>query len=88
MKVPEKELMRDILMRVTGESALPVYSDIVKYKRAAKNGQYLVAEDYRLTAKKREMVNAKERQRVSSRPKYFWNTLLSKQCTVYSRPRL
>ncbi|KAJ0063823.1 hypothetical protein NL108_011055 [Boleophthalmus pectinirostris] len=63
MKAPEKELMGDILKRLTGESALPVYSNIEKYKRG-KDGQYFVAEDFIETVKKREMVNAKERLRI------------------------
>ncbi|XP_029915092.1 factor in the germline alpha [Myripristis murdjan] len=63
MKVPEQELMSDILMRLTGESALPVYSNIAKYKRG-KDGLYFVAEDLSETAKKRELVNAKERLRI------------------------
>lgn len=64
MKVPEEELMSDILKRLTGESALPVYSNIEKFKRA-KDGFYFVAEDFSETVKKRELVNAKERLRVS-----------------------
>lgn len=64
MKVPEEELMSDILKRLTGESALPVYSNIEKFKRA-KDGFYFVAEDFTETVKKRELVNAKERLRVS-----------------------
>lgn len=63
MKVPEKEVMGDILKRLTGESALPVYSYIEKFKRG-KDGLYYVAEDFIETAKKREMVNAKERLRI------------------------
>lgn len=68
MKVPEEELMSDILMRLTGESALPVYSNIEKFKRA-KDGFYFVAEDLSETVKKREQVNAKERLRVSAPPR-------------------
>ena len=56
--------MSDILKRLTGESALPVYSSIEKFKRA-KDGFYFVAEDFNETVKKRELVNAKERLRVS-----------------------
>ncbi|XP_051277371.1 factor in the germline alpha [Dicentrarchus labrax] len=63
MKVPEEELMSDILKRLTGESALPVYSNIEKFKRG-KNGLYFVAEDFNETVKKRELVNAKERLRI------------------------
>nr|XP_020446005.1 factor in the germline alpha [Monopterus albus]XP_020446006.1 factor in the germline alpha [Monopterus albus] len=63
MKVPEKELMSDVLKRLTGESALPVYCNIAKFKRA-KNGLYFIAEDFNETVKKRELVNAKERQRI------------------------
>ncbi|KAJ0021802.1 hypothetical protein NQD34_009292 [Periophthalmus magnuspinnatus] len=63
MKSPEQELMGDILKRLTGESALPVYSNIEKYKRG-KDGMYFMAEDFIETVKKREMVNAKERLRI------------------------
>lgn len=56
--------MSDILKRLTGESALPVYSNIEKFKRG-KDGAYFVAEDFNETVKKRELVNAKERLRVS-----------------------
>lgn len=64
MKVPEEEFMSDILKRLTGESALPEYTNIEKFKRA-KDGFYFVAEDFSETVKKRELVNAKERLRVS-----------------------
>lgn len=63
MKVPEKELMSDILKRLTGDSALPIYSNVEKFKRS-KEGTYFIAEDIKETVKKREMVNAKERLRV------------------------
>lgn len=63
MKVPEKELMSDILKRLTGDSALPIYSNVEKFKRG-KEGTYAIAEDIKETVKKREMVNAKERLRV------------------------
>ncbi|XP_049907250.1 factor in the germline alpha [Epinephelus moara] len=63
MKVPEEELMSDILKRLTGESALPAYSNIEKFKRG-KDGSYFVAEDFSETVKKRELVNAKERLRI------------------------
>ncbi|XP_038558378.1 factor in the germline alpha [Micropterus salmoides] len=63
MKVPEEELMSNILKRLTGESALPVYSNIEKFKRG-KDGLYFVAEDFHATVKKRELVNAKERLRI------------------------
>lgn len=64
MKVPKEEVMSDVLKRLTGESALPVYSNIQKFKRD-KDGLYFVAEDFNESVKKREMVNAKERMRVS-----------------------
>lgn len=64
MKVPREELMSDILKRLTGESALPVYSNVEKFKRV-KDGSFIVAEDFNETVKKRELVNAKERLRVS-----------------------
>uniref|UniRef100_A0A3Q1B6W0 BHLH domain-containing protein n=1 Tax=Amphiprion ocellaris TaxID=80972 RepID=A0A3Q1B6W0_AMPOC len=63
MKVPEEESMSDILKRLTGESALPVYSNIEKFKRG-KDGSYFVAEEFSETVKKRELVNAKERLRI------------------------
>ncbi|KAK7883144.1 hypothetical protein WMY93_029318 [Mugilogobius chulae] len=63
MKTPERELMGDILKRLTGESALPVYRNIEKFKRG-KDGLYFVAEDFIQTVRKREMVNAKERLRI------------------------
>ncbi|XP_051807100.1 factor in the germline alpha [Acanthochromis polyacanthus] len=63
MKVPEEESMSDILKRLTGESALPVYSNIEKFKRG-KDGLYFVAEEFSETVKKRELVNAKERLRI------------------------
>ncbi|KAF7199676.1 factor in the germline alpha isoform X1 [Nothobranchius furzeri] len=63
MKVPQAELMSDVLKRLTGESALPVYCSIEKFKRG-REGLYFVAEDFNETVKKRELVNAKERQRI------------------------
>ncbi|XP_069022279.1 factor in the germline alpha [Embiotoca jacksoni] len=63
MKVPEEESMGDILKRLNGVSALPVYSNIEKYRRG-REGSYFVAEDFRETVKKRELVNAKERLRI------------------------
>ncbi|XP_062273143.1 factor in the germline alpha [Scomber scombrus] len=63
MKVPEEELMSDILKRLTGESALPVYNNIEKFRRG-KDGLYFVNEDFNETVKKRELVNAKERLRI------------------------
>uniref|UniRef100_A0A8D3BDZ8 Folliculogenesis specific bHLH transcription factor n=1 Tax=Scophthalmus maximus TaxID=52904 RepID=A0A8D3BDZ8_SCOMX len=63
MKAPAEELMSDILKRLTGESALPAYSNIEKFRRA-KDGVYFVAEDFNQTVKKRELVNAKERLRI------------------------
>ena len=56
--------MSNILKRLTGESALPAYSNIEKFRRG-KDGLYFVAEDFSETVKKRELVNAKERLRVS-----------------------
>ncbi|KAK5910377.1 hypothetical protein CesoFtcFv8_004217 [Champsocephalus esox] len=55
--------MSDILKRLTGESALPCYSNIVKYKRG-RQGVYFVAEEFVESVKKREQVNAKERLRI------------------------
>ncbi|XP_061622594.1 factor in the germline alpha [Phyllopteryx taeniolatus] len=63
MKVPKQELMSDILKRLTGESALPAYSNIEKFKRV-NDGFYVVAEDFNESVRKREQVNAKERLRI------------------------
>ncbi|XP_057687768.1 factor in the germline alpha [Corythoichthys intestinalis] len=63
MKVPDVVLMSDILKRMTGESALPVYCNIEKFKRV-NNGFYVVAEDFHESVRKREQVNAKERLRI------------------------
>ncbi|XP_047448310.1 factor in the germline alpha [Mugil cephalus] len=63
MKVPEEESMGDILKRLTGESSLPVFSNIEKFKRG-REGVYFIAEDFNETVKKRELVNAKERLRI------------------------
>ncbi|KAK5871623.1 hypothetical protein PBY51_004491 [Eleginops maclovinus] len=63
MKVPDEELMSDILKRLTGESALPAYRNIEKFK-SGREGVYFVAEDFIETVKKRELVNAKERLRI------------------------
>ncbi|XP_077377734.1 factor in the germline alpha [Festucalex cinctus] len=62
MKVPKEEMMSDILKRLTGESALPVYRNIEKFKRV--DDDYIVAEDFYESARKREQVNAKERLRI------------------------
>lgn len=77
MKVPEEELMSDILKRLTGESALPVYSNIEKFRRG-KDGSYVVAEDFQETVKKRELVNAKERLRVSAPWKLIYNFFMNR----------
>ncbi|KAM6964826.1 factor in the germline alpha [Aplochiton taeniatus] len=63
MKVPEKELMSDILMRVTGETLLPINCNIAKFRRG-KDGLYVHSEDWSETVKKRQLVNAKERLRI------------------------
>ncbi|XP_049618901.1 factor in the germline alpha isoform X2 [Syngnathus scovelli] len=62
MNVPREELMSDILRRVTGESALPVYSNVEKFRRV--NDGYVVAENLHESVRKREQVNAKERLRI------------------------
>lgn len=77
MKVPKEELMSDILRRLTGESALPVYSNIEKFKRV-NDDYYIVAEDFHESVRKREQVNAKERLRVSERVRRITSILIAK----------
>lgn len=72
--------MSDILKRLMGESALPVYSNIEKFRRG-KDGLYFVAEDFNETVKKRELVNAKERMRVS----ISWKSHLMNQKQMFGR---
>lgn len=72
MKVPKQELLSDILKQLSGDSALPVFSNIEKYRRE-KGGVYVAAEDFNEAAKKRKLGNEKERMRVS----VHWNSLVS-----------
>lgn len=62
--------MSDVLKQLTGESALPVYSNVEKFKRG-KDGLFFVAEDFHVTVQKRELVNAKERLRVSADKRFY-----------------
>ncbi|XP_058231338.1 factor in the germline alpha isoform X3 [Hemibagrus wyckioides] len=65
MKVPERELMGDILLRESTEPSLPVHVNIGKLLRT-EDGQYMDMEDRDDAAKKRQIANAKERLRVRS----------------------
>ncbi|KAK3539207.1 hypothetical protein QTP86_029587 [Hemibagrus guttatus] len=65
MKVPERELMGDILLRESTEPSLPVHVNIGKLFRT-EDGQYMDMEDRDDAAKKRQIANAKERLRVRS----------------------
>lgn len=64
MKVPERELMGDILLRESTEPSLPVHVNIEKLLRT-EDGQYTDMEDRDDVAQKRQLANAKERLRVS-----------------------
>ncbi|KAM9446818.1 factor in the germline alpha [Clarias gariepinus] len=65
MKVPDKELMSDILLRESTEHSLPVHVNIGKLLRT-EDGQYVDMEDRDDAAKRRQIANAKERLRVRS----------------------
>ncbi|XP_047005823.1 factor in the germline alpha isoform X3 [Ictalurus punctatus] len=65
MKVPERELMGDILLRESTEPSLPVHVNIEKLLRT-EDGQYTDMEDRDDVAQKRQLANAKERLRVRS----------------------
>nr|AID21698.1 factor in the germline alpha [Gobiocypris rarus] len=65
MKVPERELMGDILLRESVEPSLPVHVNIGKFVRLD-DGQYLDTEDRDKAVKRRQLANAKERLRVRS----------------------
>lgn len=64
MKVPERELMGDILLRESTEPSLPVHVNIGKMLRT-EDGRYVDMVDRDDAAKKRQIANAKERLRVS-----------------------
>ncbi|KAK7164109.1 hypothetical protein R3I94_002739 [Phoxinus phoxinus] len=64
MKVPERELMGDILLCESAEPSLPVHVNIGKFVRLD-DGQYLDTEDRDKAVKRRQLANAKERLRVS-----------------------
>lgn len=63
MRVPEAEMMADILRRATGEPVLPIHCNITKFRRG-NDGQYVDSEDWSEIVKRRQMVNAKERLRI------------------------
>ncbi|CAM4545494.1 unnamed protein product [Leuciscus chuanchicus] len=65
MKVPERELMGDILLCESDEPSLPVHVNIGKFVRL-EDGQYLDTEDRDKAVKRRQLANAKERLRVRS----------------------
>ncbi|XP_067263882.1 uncharacterized protein [Chanodichthys erythropterus] len=65
MKVPERELMGDILLRESAEPSLPVHVNIGKFVRLD-DGQYIDTEDRDKAVKRRQLANAKERLRVRS----------------------
>uniref|UniRef100_A0A672R6Z9 Factor in the germline alpha n=1 Tax=Sinocyclocheilus grahami TaxID=75366 RepID=A0A672R6Z9_SINGR len=65
MKVPERELMGDILLRESAEPSLPVHVSIGKFVRLD-DGQYIDTEDRDKAVKRRQLANAKERLRVRS----------------------
>ncbi|XP_039514658.1 factor in the germline alpha [Pimephales promelas] len=65
MKVPERELMGDILLCESSEPSLPVHVNIGKFVRLD-DGQYLDTEDRDKAVKRRQLANAKERLRVRS----------------------
>ncbi|XP_046697496.1 factor in the germline alpha [Silurus meridionalis] len=65
MKVPEREMMGDILLHESTEPSLPVHVNIGKLLRT-EDGQYMDMEDRDDATKKRQIANAKERLRVRS----------------------
>lgn len=65
MKVPERELMGDVLLRESAEPSLPVHVNIGKFVRLD-DGQYIDTEDRDKAVKRRQLANAKERLRVRS----------------------
>ncbi|XP_051956006.1 factor in the germline alpha [Xyrauchen texanus] len=65
MKVPEREIMGDILLRESAEPSLPVHVSIGKFVRLD-DGQYVDTEDRDKAVKRRQLANAKERLRVRS----------------------
>lgn len=65
MIVPESELMDDVFSRVHGGISLPIYANIAKFRRG-NDGLYVDTENWDEVLRRRQMVNAKERLRVSS----------------------
>ncbi|KAA0716804.1 Factor in the germline alpha [Triplophysa tibetana] len=65
MKVPERELMGDILLRESPEPSLPVHVSIGKFVKL-EDGHYIDTEDRDKSVKRRQLANAKERLRVRS----------------------
>ncbi|KAK6306188.1 hypothetical protein J4Q44_G00231130 [Coregonus suidteri] len=70
MRVPERELMGNILVRETGEPLLPSHSNIAKFKRG-NDGLYVHTEDWNEIVKRRQLVNAKERMRIKNMNSMF-----------------
>ena len=75
--------MGDILMRAIGEPVLPIHCNVTKFRRGS-NGQYVDAEDWSEIVKRRQMVNAKERQRVSGKERL----ILYSYCGAVSVPHM
>lgn len=65
MRVPEGELTSDILSCMYGGAVLPQYASIRKFRRGI-DGIYVDTEDWNDGLKRRQMVNEKERLRVSA----------------------
>ncbi|XP_066570363.1 factor in the germline alpha [Amia ocellicauda] len=61
--VPERELMGDLAHRTRGARALPVPAAITRFRRAP-GGGYLSTEDWHDIVRRRQLANAKERQRI------------------------
>ncbi|KAJ8005837.1 hypothetical protein DPEC_G00122060 [Dallia pectoralis] len=65
MRVPEREIMGDILVRKTGDTRLPVHANVAKFRRG-NDGLYVHTEDWNEIVKRRQLVNAKERMRIKN----------------------
>ncbi|XP_015195434.1 factor in the germline alpha [Lepisosteus oculatus] len=60
---PEPELMCDIMKATSGEDSLPVAAAITKFRRGH-GAEYISTENWNDIVKKRQVANAKERQRI------------------------